>query len=615
MKLDLVVVSPIYLENRGGIKVSSNYKPYPYLSFSNDNRLILKEIKDRDTGKKMKVRVCDALWIDEIIENIDEKTILAKIDFLYIGQRKSIIAKREEYMNLQNILRFQREGLDVMHTNVKDVIAHLKNEEYQAPRTYQHSKLGFDLLESQTIFKHYKCLGSQFHSTYNGKYAIKPKGDRDQWFEMFRKEVQGHAPLELICIISLSALVLGYIGESIGLDNIICHLTGNSTTGKSTAMKLAISMFGYPDVKDNGLFTSYNSTANALIKALAGIKGVPLAFDEISMANNRDFSNLVYKLANGVDKSRLNKNSELRDKDTWLTTILSNGEESIIQSSSNAGLFNRVFEFNGISWTKNASNAENINKIILKNYGFIGCEFVEYIMQQGQQQVTKIYESSKRKLKGLFMTHHVNDSFIDRRINRHAIFLTTAILFQKAFGVKLQIKEILNLLIDVERESIEKRNFDKTTIDYLSNLISINIDKFNFFTKPKSLSDPIYAKKECWGNVTKSESGIEIEINPIIFEKFLSQAGYKSSDIVLKELRDSGYLDHEKGKLYRKRKNNLGKLSKVYVVKVRNEDEDERFNHINQLLDNVSDHQKRTLLLLEKERLRREYQGNQKLEK
>ena len=134
--------------------------------------------------------------------------------------------------------------------------------------------------------------------------------------------------------LSLSSVLLGYVGEELSLDTQIVHLYGNSTTGKSTALKLAISLFGYPDVKKNGLFSTLDATENALIKQLEGIRGVPFAFDEISMSENKNFTEMIYKIANGVDKARLNKNSEQVKKEPWLTTIMSNGEKSLVGSAN-----------------------------------------------------------------------------------------------------------------------------------------------------------------------------------------------------------------------------------------------------------------------------------------
>ena len=71
---------------------------------------------------------------------------------------------------------------------------------------------------------------------------------------MINNHILGNPELEFALSSGLSSILLGYIGEDLGLESNIIHLVGNSTTGKSTALKLAISSFGYPDIKKNGLY-------------------------------------------------------------------------------------------------------------------------------------------------------------------------------------------------------------------------------------------------------------------------------------------------------------------------------------------------------------------------
>ena len=420
---------------------------------------------------------------------------------------------------------------------------------------------------------------------------------------MYRKEVKGRAELELICILALTSVVIGYLGEKIGLDNLLVHLTGNSTTGKSSAMKLAISLFGYPDVKRNGLFTSFNGTGNALIKGIAGLIGVPIAIDELSMGNKKELDTLVYRLANGVDKKRLNKNAMLRVSETWLTTILTNGEESIIQGSNNAGLYNRVFEFENVTWTKDAQNADAINRIILGNYGHVGIKFAEYVIQQKRQEIYTRHKKNVTNILGLFKEKDVEDAFINRRANRHAVVLTTMQLFEEAFKVQVQQENIKQLLVDLEINSIKKRNLGAKAIEYIINATDMNLTKFDIYYKGNGCEPIISKSSEQWGKVTLAAGYTEIEFNPIVFERLINQAGFKSETVVLKELKEQGFLNHEENKLYRKRKNTrLGQLAKVYVIKLRNEGEDSSFDGLNHLIDTVTSFQTKSLLKQERER-------------
>ena len=85
--------------------------------------------------------------------------------------------------------------------------------------TNTHSKIGFSKSNSQVYYKLYKCIGVD--SEYIGNYEIEPKGTKEAYEKMLVEEVYGKCELEFIMISSLSAVILGYIGEDLGLDSII----------------------------------------------------------------------------------------------------------------------------------------------------------------------------------------------------------------------------------------------------------------------------------------------------------------------------------------------------------------------------------------------------------
>ena len=352
------------------------------------------EIKD---GKNQKF-ISKYMEIKSIRKNIDTGKYSAILAYKSFFEIQEIEIDREVYLNKNKLLELINLGVDVRHDNVAKLVEYFRvYEEIIKKISNVHSELGFAKYNNKYIYKLYKAIGVE--SQYVGNYKIEPKGSKEEYKKMLREEVQGRCELEFVTATSLSALVLGYIGERVGVDSSIVHLVGNSTTGKSTALKLGISLFANPDSKVNGLFGTYNGTNNALLKKLNGLKGVPYALDEISMSYTQNFTNFVYGLANGTDKERLNKDSELKKKGVWLTTILSNGEKSLIGSSNkNAGVQIRVIEASNVTWTRDAENAEKINRVIQQNYGHIGFEFAEHIMKRKKDQLVKQFEISRDEI-------------------------------------------------------------------------------------------------------------------------------------------------------------------------------------------------------------------------
>lgn len=509
--------------------------------------------------KEYKQKISKYMNISEIQRNIDEKTYSAKLEYQSLDGYSEILVNREDYLNKTNLINLQTNGVDVTHRNVNLLADYLRECEDEAEVKNTHTKLGFMKYSGKPIYKLYKAIGLE--STYVGQLDIEPKGSEEEYMNMLKTEVFGKKELEFILISSLSSILLAYIGEDLGLDSMIINLVGNSTTGKSTALKLAISCFGNPDVKKNGLFGTYNGTNNALLKKLVGLKGVPYALDEISMSNTNNFTKFVYSLANGTDKERLNKNSDLKEKESWLTTILSNGEKSIIRASNkNAGIQVRVIEAENFVWTKSSENAEVINNLILKNYGHLGTKFAKFLLKKDKKELIRQYTETREMLYKEIEKRTIVDSMSVRRCNKFTILLQTALLFQDMVKIELNLSGIINMIIKIEQESLKNRNFNDSVIDYIEQYVDKYRNKF---------SNNASSSVDVLGTITEVNDCVEVQMNKISFEEMLKQGGYEDKNIVLKELKEGGFLNCEKDRYTRTRKNNLGYKTEVIVIRIK----------------------------------------------
>src|SRR5699024_3253485 len=127
------------------------------------------------------------------------------------------------------------------------------------------------------------------------------EGSLSNWLKMYKQEVKGHIPLELAVTFGVSSLVTAYLKNKheIEFPGTIFSFTGHSSTGKSTAAALAVSVAGNPNKGDETLFRSWNATRNALEGYLSHNYGVPIVFDELSSATFRGTTDLLYSIAEG----------------------------------------------------------------------------------------------------------------------------------------------------------------------------------------------------------------------------------------------------------------------------------------------------------------------------
>jgi putative DNA primase/helicase len=102
------------------------------------------------------------------------------------------------------------------------------------------------------------------------------------------------------------------------------HIYGHSSSGKSTLLRAAWSVWGGPE----GLRT-WRATANAL-EGIASIHAdTLLALDEIGQADLRALDEAAYLLLNGRGKMRANVDGSTRATRAWSLMVLSTGEPTL----------------------------------------------------------------------------------------------------------------------------------------------------------------------------------------------------------------------------------------------------------------------------------------------
>jgi putative DNA primase/helicase len=140
------------------------------------------------------------------------------------------------------------------------------------------------------------------------------------WQQGVSAPAQAHA----LAALAISAAFAGPLLHLAGLESGGIHLFGNSSTGKTTLLKLAASIWG-----DSGLVRSWRATANGLEGVANRTSDVVLILDELGQLDSKDAATALYMLASGVGKIRMSRNATLQDIKTWRAFMLSSGEITV----------------------------------------------------------------------------------------------------------------------------------------------------------------------------------------------------------------------------------------------------------------------------------------------
>jgi putative DNA primase/helicase len=345
-----------------------------------DTDLFVEEEKD---GKKKTKYVAKAAKVKNVLRNLEDGHFVLEIEFFAYGEWHTICIDRGKLVRSELSILLNK-GLDVQGPKANHVFTFLDYQAQKLKPTYYHTKLGWFKLKAQNqiVFRLHQATGDNgSFSRYDGPFLIEPLGSYEDCLKTIREDVIGHTPLEMLLSASLAAPIIAMLNieKRAEVDSLLINLVGNSTIGKTTAAMVSVCAFGSPSINNNGLVQSFNGTANALQSIISGNFGVPVVLDEVSMAEMKKsaITSLIYKLAQNKEKSRLDKEANLKDNQFWCTCIFFTGESSMLeQAKNNEGLRVRLFEFKNIGWTKDGDHAERIKKSLINNYGYLGPVFV-----------------------------------------------------------------------------------------------------------------------------------------------------------------------------------------------------------------------------------------------
>lgn len=134
-------------------------------------------------------------------------------------------------------------------------------------------------------------------------------------------------------VFALSVAFAGTLADVVGEDSGGFHLRGGSSSGKTTALKAAASVWGHP----NAYPRLWRATANGLEGLAALHNDGLLILDELSQIDPREAGEAAYLLANGQGKARASRTGTARESARWRLLFLSAGEESLAALMAKSG--------------------------------------------------------------------------------------------------------------------------------------------------------------------------------------------------------------------------------------------------------------------------------------
>ncbi len=167
-----------------------------------------------------------------------------------------------------------------------------------------------------------------FQTEYLHGFTYRQRGELDDWREHVSRYCVGNSRL----VFAVSAAFASMLIESAGDESGGFHYRGGSSSGKTTALKVAASVYGAPDYVQK-----WRATSNGLEAVAEQHNDTLLILDELAQVDPRDAGETAYLLANGSGKARAGRNGYAREVKQWRLLFLSAGELGLAEHMLQVG--------------------------------------------------------------------------------------------------------------------------------------------------------------------------------------------------------------------------------------------------------------------------------------
>lgn len=319
----------------------------------------------------------------EVLRNIDTGEEKLNIAFRNRGEWREMVVSKEVLYNSRNISQLVKCGIDISSETAKEMVSYFQEIEAlnrnALPLKRSVGRLGY--IGSEGFSPYVSGLtfdGEQNYSHIFG--AIRSQGDYERW----KKTAIDCRDKSLTARIVLAASFASALVAPLGGLPFFVHLWGvDSGTGKTVALMLAASVWGSPEMGE--YIQTFNSTEVGHEKTAAFLNSLPFLIDELQLSKDSHGRSRfdVYRLAQGVGRTRGTKSGGIERTPTWRNTIITTGESPIVSGSAGAGAVNRVIDIECTADNVVIEDGITVSGVLKQNFGYAGKDFINALSQPG----------------------------------------------------------------------------------------------------------------------------------------------------------------------------------------------------------------------------------------
>lgn len=424
---------------------------------------------------------------------------------------RKIIVSKTVLASSNKVTELAGSGIAVTSQNARAFIQYISDMEnmnyYLIPEKKSIGRFGYIPDEGFSPF----VDGLIFDGDANFKamfQTVRSRGSETKWLETAAEVREMSTTAKIILAASFASVLL----EPLNCLPFFVHLWGvDSGTGKTVALMVAASVWGDPAV--GAYVKTFDGTVVGMEKTAAFLNNLPFCLDELQLAKDSKGRTTfdVYKLAQGVGRTRGNRSGGVDLTPTWRNCILTTGESPLTGTASGAGAVNRVIDIECKSAQAVIRDGMRISGSVKRNYGFAGRKFVERLYQPG------VIDQVSERYRGLFRDLSDRDTTEKQAMAAAAIILADELACQWIFSGQqpLTIEQVSEFLASKAAVSAGDRGYK-----YLCDWVTQNSNKLCGRSENPNI-EVLGALEDGRAYIIRS-----------VFERILQDAGYSTAAMI-----------------------------------------------------------------------------------
>lgn len=424
---------------------------------------------------------------------------------------RKIIVSKTVLASSNKVTELAGSGIAVTSQNARAFIQYISDMEnmnyYLIPEKKSIGRFGYIPDEGFSPF----VDGLIFDGDANFKamfQTVRSRGSETKWLETAAEAREMSTTAKIILAASFASVLL----EPLNCLPFFVHLWGvDSGTGKTVALMVAASVWGDPAV--GAYVKTFDGTVVGMEKTAAFLNNLPFCLDELQLAKDSKGRTTfdVYKLAQGVGRTRGNRSGGVDLTPTWRNCILTTGESPLTGTASGAGAVNRVIDIECKSAQAVIKDGMRISGAVKRNYGFAGRKFVERLYQPG------VIDQVSERYRELFRILSDRDTTEKQAMAAAAIILADELACQWIFSGQqpLTIEQVSEFLASKAAVSAGDRGYK-----YLCDWVTQNSNKLCGRSENPNI-EVLGALEDGRAYIIRS-----------VFERILQDAGYSTAAMI-----------------------------------------------------------------------------------